>query len=67
MEELNTARATLFEAIGQQLTDDHKEFLLSFKSGDPRWALLKHASASQLPGVQWKLRKYQKHEADSTC
>ncbi len=60
VEELNQARASMIHAIGQQLTEDQKAFLLSFKSGDPQWDLLEHAIASELPAVQWKLRNIRK-------
>ncbi|MDZ7784384.1 MAG: nucleotidyl transferase AbiEii/AbiGii toxin family protein [Halioglobus sp.] len=60
VEELNQARASMIQAIGQRLTDDHKAFLLSFKSGDPQWDLLEHGIASDLPAVQWKLRNIRK-------
>jgi exonuclease VII small subunit len=60
VEELNQARDRMIQAIGQQLTNDHKAFLLSFKSGDPQWDLLEHAIASDLPAVQWKLRNIRK-------
>ena len=56
VEELNQARASMIQGIGQQLTDEQKAFLLSFKSGDPQWDLLEHAIAGELPAVQWKLR-----------
>lgn len=60
VEELNQARASMIQAIGQQLTDDQKAFLLSFKSGDPQWDLLEHAIARELSAVQWKLRNIRK-------
>lgn len=56
VEELKQTRVRMIWLISQQLTDDHKAFLLSFKSGDPQWELLEHAIASDLPAVQWKLR-----------
>jgi len=56
VEDLNQARDRMIQKIGQQLTDDQKAFLLSFKSGNPQWDLLEHAIASDLPAVQWKLR-----------
>jgi Nucleotidyl transferase AbiEii toxin, Type IV TA system len=60
VEDLNQARASMIQAIGQLLTEDQKAFLLSFKSGDPQWDLLEHAIASELPAVQWKLRNIRK-------
>ena len=32
-----------------------KDFLLSFKRGEPRWELLGVAHAPELPAVRWKL------------
>ena len=49
VEELNQTRIRLVRSISQQLTDNQKAFLLSFKSGDPQWKLLKHNIASELP------------------
>jgi len=60
VEDLNQARDRMIQKIGQQLTDDQKAFLLSFKSGNPQWDLLEHAIASDLPAVQWKLRNIRK-------
>ena len=60
VEGLNQTRIRMIQAIGQQLTDNQKAFLLSFKSGDPQWDLLEHAVASELPAVQWKLRNIRK-------
>ncbi len=60
MQELNQARIRMIRSIRQQLTDNQKRFLLSFKSGDPQWKLLEHAIASELPSVQWKLHNIRK-------
>ena len=60
VEELNQTRVSVIEAIRQQLTDDHKAFLLSFKSGDPNWDLLEHAIVNALPAIQWKLLNIRK-------
>lgn len=46
----------MIETIQLQLTDDHKTFLLSFKSGEPEWDQLKHSHAQELPAVRWKLK-----------
>jgi predicted nucleotidyltransferase component of viral defense system len=41
------------------LSDAQKEFLLSFKMGEPRWDLLGIPHAKALPGVLWKMRNIQ--------
>jgi predicted nucleotidyltransferase component of viral defense system len=56
VDQLEQTRNTMTEKIRYQLTDDHKEFLLSFKSGEPDWGLLEHGHAGELPAVRWKLR-----------
>lgn len=60
VDELGEARAKMIQKIRRQLTEKHKAFLLSFKSGDPDWSLLEHTAASELPAVQWKLRNIRK-------
>ena len=60
VDELDEARAKMIQKIRRQLTEKHKAFLLSFKSGDPDWSLLEHTAASELPAVQWKLRNIRK-------
>ncbi len=60
VDELDEARARMIQEIRRQLTEKHKAFLLSFKSGDPDWSLLEHTAASELPAVQWKLRNIRK-------
>lgn len=56
VEQLEQTRKAMIDAIRHQLTDDHKDFLLSFKSGEPEWRLLKHDHAQELPAVRWKLQ-----------
>ncbi|MEW8283647.1 MAG: nucleotidyl transferase AbiEii/AbiGii toxin family protein, partial [Candidatus Thiodiazotropha taylori] len=53
------ARHRMIEIIRHQLTDSHKRFLLSLKSGEPKWDLLKHSHTQQLPAVIWKLQNIQ--------
>lgn len=43
-----SANDRMMQAIGQQLTDDQKAFLVFFKSGDPQRDLLEHAIAREL-------------------
>jgi len=59
VEELEQARENLIALIHQQMTDDERNFLLSFKSRNPNWELLGLANVdeiSRLPSVQWKLK-----------
>ncbi len=70
VEELEATREQLVETIHAQLTDDEKNFLMSFKSKAPDWNLLgvkDHAVIASLPSVRWKMRNLQqmpekKHE-----
>ncbi len=59
-EELVRARAHLIKLIKQKLTKDDKEFLLSFKRGQPKWSLLGIDGVERLPAVRWKLFNIQK-------
>ncbi|HKJ09166.1 MAG TPA: nucleotidyl transferase AbiEii/AbiGii toxin family protein [Gammaproteobacteria bacterium] len=59
-EQLEQSRNTMIETVRAQLTDDHKRFLLSFKSGDPDWDRVRHSRARELPAVQWKLQNVQR-------
>ncbi|MGQ1891059.1 nucleotidyl transferase AbiEii/AbiGii toxin family protein [Thermophagus sp. OGC60D27] len=53
-------RATLIETIKQRLTDNDKEFLLSFEMGDPCWDLFPYPVLKNLPAIRWKLLNIQK-------
>lgn len=54
LEELVAVRVRLVELIHQGLTDNEKDFLLSFKSREPDWALLDLEGVSELPAIKWK-------------
>ena len=54
-DELVEVRSTLVSNIRQILTPDEKNFLLSFKNGEPDWKLLGIDGIENLPAVQWKL------------
>ena len=55
IEELCEARDLLLSRIHELLNDNDREFLLSVKSGAPKWALFEYPEAKNLPAVQWKL------------
>ena len=54
-QELEQTRETMIGLIRDQLTERHKQFLLSFKQGEPDWARLNLPGVEALPAVQWKL------------
>lgn len=45
----------LVETLHENLMDDDKAFLLSFKEGTPDWDYLEISHVEQLPSVRWKL------------
>ena len=55
LKKLLDTRDLLIDEINKALSGRDKEFLLSFKSGDPDWELLSIKNARKLPAVQWKL------------
>lgn len=58
VEELERTREHLIAVIHQNMTDDERNFLLSFKDRNPKWELLgleNIEAISNLPSVQWKL------------
>lgn len=58
--DLERTRYCLVRALAEQLTDQDVAFLLSFKSGEPDWALLPLDGIAELPAVKWKLRNISK-------
>jgi len=54
-EELVQARDRLVANISAHMTDNDKDFLLSFKSGTPQWDLMPVPVIEQLPAIRWKL------------
>jgi len=55
IEELEDTFYELVSTIHAGLTNDEKQFLLSFKSLEPEWDLLGLDGISELPAVKWKL------------
>jgi predicted nucleotidyltransferase component of viral defense system len=54
--ELEETREQLMAEIGQRLSERQRQFLLSFKAGEPDWGLLNLEGAAELPAVRWKLQ-----------
>lgn len=50
-----TTRALLIQTIGEHLTSEDKQFLLSFEGGEPNWKLFPIPVLKDLPAIQWKL------------
>ncbi|ODB92634.1 hypothetical protein A3194_09705 [Candidatus Thiodiazotropha endoloripes] len=60
VKQLEHTRHTMIETLRHQLTDHHKRFLLSLKSGEPKWDLLKYIHSQDMPAVRWKLQNIQR-------
>lgn len=63
VEQLEETREHLIEIINLQLTNEERNFLLSFKNRNPKWKLLglpNTDKVSNLPSVKWKLQNLQK-------
>lgn len=54
LKELVSVRERLVELIHQGLTENEKEFLLSFKDRAPKWERLGLEGVSELPAIKWK-------------
>ena len=53
---LANAREQLVNIINNELTQEERKFLLSFKSREPDWSLLGLLDIDELPAVRWKLQ-----------
>ena len=67
LNELINVQRKLPVLLLNQITDKEKEFLISFKKGNPDWLLISLPGLEKLPGVKWKLlniskMNVQKHE-----
>ena len=60
LETLLRARLDLVKKVHEQLSEDDKTFILSVKSGEPKWELFAHPDAKNLPAVKWKLHNLTK-------
>ena len=52
---LENTRTKVFELIAAAFTAQEKEFLISFKCGEPKWDLFPIQNAQDFPSVKWKL------------
>lgn len=68
LKNLVIARSVLIKKVKALLTENEKEFLISFKKGEPMWKLLNLDGIEDFPAVKWKLKNLEvlnskKHEA----
>ncbi len=58
LEQLEDARENLIQQINENMTENEKKFLLSFKNKNPNWNLLEMDNVdviANLPSVRWKM------------
>ena len=55
LQELEQTRTTMISLIQSRLTEQQRQFLLSFKRGELNWELMSVTGVADLPAVQWKL------------
>lgn len=60
LDELLIIQKELPTILLEKLTNEEKEFLISFKKGEPNWELISIPGLENLPGVQWKLMNIKK-------
>lgn len=53
--DLERTRDELFALVVGFFDNEEKEFLLSFKAGEPKWHLFPIENARSFPAIQWKL------------
>jgi hypothetical protein len=60
LDDLLQAREDLIQELVGKMPQEHREFLATFKEGEPDWNLLGIPHVATLPAVQWKLRNLRK-------
>jgi hypothetical protein len=59
-DDYENVRDTLIGTIKQRLTENDKQFMLSFEIGKPEWDLFPRSVLKDLPAIKWKLLNIQK-------
>ena len=59
-ENFKTTRRCFIDELNKIFEDNDKKFLLSFKSGNPKWSFISEPILKELPAIQWKLRNLKK-------
>ncbi len=54
-QDLEAARERLIHEVHKTLTEEDKDFLISFKIGSPKWELLGIDHVQTMPAIKWKL------------
>lgn len=60
LRELEETRSHMMAALHTQFTERDRDFLLTFKRGEPDWSLFDEPAAAELPAILWKLMNIQK-------
>lgn len=60
LEVLEETRVELISTIRSKLTQNHRDFLISFKEGNPDWSLIPFEKIEALPSVKWKILNLEK-------
>ncbi|MBE0514075.1 nucleotidyl transferase AbiEii/AbiGii toxin family protein [Sulfurimonas sp.] len=60
LEVLEETRVELVSTIHSKLTQNHRDFLIGFKEGNPDWSLLPFENIKELPSVKWKMLNLEK-------
>lgn len=56
VEELSAVQGEMLTALKHHFTTRDRDFLLSFKRGEPNWKLFDQPQAAELPAIRWKLQ-----------
>ncbi|KAA6230393.1 nucleotidyl transferase AbiEii/AbiGii toxin family protein (plasmid) [Chlorobium phaeovibrioides] len=56
----DSTRHRLIRVLHEQLAEHEKNFLLSFKFGEPQWSLFPVEKLEQMPATRWKLQNIRK-------
>lgn len=59
-EDYEKARTELIRMVNESLTENDRQFLVSFENGTPDWQLCSAGDLSDYPSVQWKLMNIEK-------
>ena len=58
-------RIQLVDQVQSKLTNSDRQFLMSFKDGNPDWEKLSVKNARELPAVHWKLQNIERLKHDN--
>ncbi len=65
-DDFEQARINLIKQVNDSITDEDKEFLLSFEQGEPDWSRCCAGDLSNFPSVRWKLQNILKLKKSNT-